>query len=196
MSTVRKHEFISIDDYLSGELVAHDKHEYVAGLVYAMVGGTNVHNSIASRVLIQLGSQLKGKRCQALNSDSKIRIRQSHHTRFYYPDVSVVCRPNPQQDTFHDEPVVVVEVLSRGTRRIDEGEKREAYLSIPSLTTYILLEQDSAAATVYRRSENGFEQQVYSGLSETIAVPDIQAQLSFAAVYEGIEFIPEPAEEP
>ena len=196
MSTVRKHEFISIDDYLSGELVAHDKHEYVAGLVYAMVGGTNVHNSIASRVLIQLGSQLKGKRCQALNSDSKIRIRQSHHTRFYYPDVSVVCRPNPQQDTFHDEPVVVVEVLSRGTRRIDEGEKREAYLSIPSLTTYILLEQDSAAATVYRRSENGFEQQVYSGLSETIAEPEIQAQLSFAAVYEGIEFIPEPAEEP
>ena len=196
MSTVRKHEFISIDDYLSGELVAHDKHEYVAGLVYAMVGGTNVHNSIASRVLIQLGSQLKGKRCQALNSDSKIRIRQSHHTRFYYPDVSVVCRPNPQQDTFHDEPVVVVEVLSRGTRRIDEGEKREAYLSIPSLTTYILLEQDSAAATVYRRSENGFEQQVYSGLSETIAVPEIQAQLSLSAVYEGIEFIPEPAEEP
>ena len=196
MSTVRKHEFISIDDYLSGELVAHDKHEYVAGLVYAMVGGTNVHNSIASRVLIQLGSQLKGKRCQALNSDSKIRIRQSHHTRFYYPDVSVVCRPNPQQDTFHDEPVVVVEVLSRGTRRIDEGEKREAYLSIPSLTTYILLEQDSAAAAVYRRSENGFEKQVFSGLNETIAVPEIQAQLSFAAVYEGIEFIPEPAEEP
>lgn len=196
MSTVRKHEFISIGDYLSGELVARDKHEYVAGVVYAMVGGTNAHNSIASNALGLLHSQLRGKRCQALNSDSKIRIRQSQHTRFYYPDVSVVCRPNPQQDTFHDEPVVVVEVLSRGTRRIDEGEKREAYLSIPSLTTYILLEQDSAKATVYRRSENGFEEQVYFGLNETIELPEIQAQLNLSSVYEGIEFIPEPAEEP
>ena len=42
MSTVRKHEFISIDNYLSGELVAHDKHEYVAGLVYAMVSRANL----------------------------------------------------------------------------------------------------------------------------------------------------------
>ena len=43
--------------------------------------------------------------------------------RFYYPDASVVCRPNPQTDSFQDDPAVLFEVLSRQTRRIDEGEK-------------------------------------------------------------------------
>lgn len=57
----------------------------------------------------------------------KIRIRQSHSVRFYYPDLSVVCQPNPDEALFQDQPVVVAEVLSDTTRRVDEFEKREDY---------------------------------------------------------------------
>ena len=55
-------------------------------------------------------------------------------TRFYYPDASIVCQPNPQSETFQDAPAVLFEVVSAGTRRIDEGEKRDCYLTIPSLS--------------------------------------------------------------
>jgi Uma2 family endonuclease len=44
----------------------------------------------------------------------------------------VVFRPNPEGDAYQDNPAVIIEVLSQSTRRTDEGEKREAYLSIPS----------------------------------------------------------------
>ena len=74
MSTARQTSFVSVDDYLAGEQQSSVKHEYVAGLVYAMVGAKNAHNIIASNALISLGQQLQGKPCRAFNPDTKIRI--------------------------------------------------------------------------------------------------------------------------
>ena len=39
MSAVKKLNLISVEDYLNGELICPVKHEYLAGLVYAMAGG-------------------------------------------------------------------------------------------------------------------------------------------------------------
>ena len=188
MSTVRKIDFISVEDYLAGEQRSSVKHEYVAGLVHAMVGARNAHNIIASNALGSLFSQLQGKPCRAFNSDTKIRVRMSNQTRFYYPDASVICRPNPQSDVFQDLPSVIVEVLSESTRRIDDGEKREAYLTIPSLTHYILLEQSAIGAVVYERRSAGFERRVLTELTDSIPLPELHISLSLAAVYDGIEF--------
>lgn len=188
MSTARQTSFVSVDDYLAGEQKSSVKHEYVAGLVYAMVGAKNAHNIIASNALISPGQQLQGKPCRAFNSDTKIRIRLSDQTRFYYPDVSVVCRPNPQSDVFQDFPSVIVEVCSESTRRIDDGEKRDAYLTIPSLTHYILLEQSAVGAVIYERGSAGFERRVLTDPAASIPFPELNISLSLAAVYDGVEF--------
>ena len=82
-------------------------------------------------------------------------------------------------------------MLSPGTRRIDEGEKLQAYLQINSLAAYIMFEQDFAAATVYRRVDGEFQKTVVSGLEAKIALPDIVANLPLAAVYANVDFQPE-----
>jgi Uma2 family endonuclease len=56
--------------------------------------------------------------------------------------------------------VVVFEVLSDSTRRLDDGEKRDGYLTIPSLRVYVLVEPDEAAVIVYRRTEQGFVREI------------------------------------
>ena len=188
MSTVRKIDFITVEDFLAGEQESAVKHEYVAGRIYAMSETQNAHNIIASSVLGSMGQQLQGKPCRAFNSDTKIRVRMSNQTRFYYPDASVICRPNPQSDVFQDLPSVIVEVLSESTRRIDDGEKREVYLTIPSLTHYILLEQSAIGAVVYERGSAGFERRVLTELTDSIPLPELHISLSLAAVYDGIEF--------
>lgn len=147
---------ISVKDYLAGELESPVKHEYLGGAFYAMAGARNVHNTFAGNIFAALHARLRGRKCKPFNSDTKIRVRLPTHWRFYYPDASVVCRPNPPDDSFQDEPAVIFEVLSRATRRIDGGEKKDAYLTIPSLAAYVLVEQDTAAAVVYRRTEQGF----------------------------------------
>jgi Uma2 family endonuclease len=195
MTAALKLDLISVEEYLSGELVSPVKHEYIGGAVYAMAGARNVHNLIASNVLGALHGRLRGSRCRPYNSDTKIRIVLPTHQRFYYPDVSVICHSRPPHDSYQDMPTVVVEVLSSTTRRIDEGEKRDAYLSIASLSVYLLVEQDSVVVVAFRRTEQGFLREVYSDLNDVIPLPEIQAELPLAEIYDRVEFSPEPVEE-
>lgn len=182
---------VSVEDYLAGEMRAHLKHEYVAGMIYAIAGGTYAHNLVASNVLGELYPQLKGKPCRVLNSDSKIRIRAGGQTRFYYPDASVVCGEDVLEGVFQDKPTVIVEVLSEATRRTDEGEKLDAYQKISTLNVYLLFEQDSVGVVVYRRIRNEFQREVYCSLSEIIPLPEIGAELHLASVYENVDFVSE-----
>jgi Uma2 family endonuclease len=192
MSAAKKLQIVSVDDYLAGELVSPVKHEYLGGVVYAMAGARNAHNLIASNTLGGLHARLRGHRCRPYNSDTKIRIRLPNQVRFYYPDVSVICRPNPQTDSFQDEPAVIVEVVSRRTRRTDEGEKKEAYLTIPSLGAYLIVEQESPAVVVFRRTEQGFVREVYVGAEAVIPLPEIETELPLAEIFDAVEFVPEP----
>lgn len=191
MSEMSKLELVSVASYLAGEAAATTRHEYVGGVVHAMAGGSNAHNQIASNALIALGARLRGQGCRAFNSDTKIRLRLPFQVRFYYPDVSVVCRPNPKSDAFQDEPAVVVEVASPDTRRIDSGEKLEAYITLPSLSVYLLVEQEAPRVVAYRRSDGGFVREVYAGLSAVVPLPEIGCDLPLAEVYDGMQFGPD-----
>jgi len=191
MTSAQRLSQISEEDYLSGEVHARFKHEYVAGMVYAMAGGTYAHNLIASNVLGELHSQLKGKHCRALNSDSKVRIQTNTQTRFYYPDVSVVCGENALDGMFQDKPTVIVEVLSESTRRTDEGEKLDAYQTISALNVYVMFRQDSAGAVVYRRCGTEFQREVYTDHAAIILLSEIDVQLRFSSVYDEVHFVSE-----
>jgi len=195
MSAALKLNLVSVEDYLAGELASPVKHEYLGGIVYAMAGARNLHNRIATNTLVALGARLRGKPCQPYNSDTKIRIRLPTQTRFYYPDASVVCRPNPDNDSFQDEPAVIAEVLSKATRRIDEGEKKDTYTTIPSLNVYLLIEQEAPLVTVFRRTEAGFVREVYEGRDAVIPLDEIDIQLPLAEIYAAVEFVSEPSDE-
>jgi Uma2 family endonuclease len=188
MRAAKRIELVSVADYLAGELVSDVKHEYWGGYVYAMAGARNVHNRIATSWLLSIGRQLRGKSCEPFNSDTKVRVRFPTHTRFYYPDGMVVCEPNPADDTFQDKPVVIAEVVSEATRRIDEGEKREAYLTIPTLMTYLVIETDRPRVVVHRRTDSGFVAEAYEGTDAVIPLESIEAELPLAELYERIDF--------
>lgn len=179
---------VSVEDYLHGEEHAKRKHEYVCGTIYAQAGGTNAHNRVSANILGLLFQQLRGKRCSAFNSDTKIRIQEAAGYRFYYPDVSVVCDENPPGDTFQDSPVLIVEVLSQSSRRIDEEEKRQAYLSLNSLKYYLLVEQSEAAAVLYAKLGEKITRTVFSSRNDAIEFPDIACSLVLEEMYEGVTF--------
>lgn len=195
MSAIKQLDLISVDEYLAGELVSPVRHEYLAGVVYAMAGAKITHNRISGNIHGRLHAILRKKPCESFTSDMKIRVRYPTHVRFYYPDASVVCQSNPADELFQDQPLMLFEVVSPSTRRTDEGEKKDAYLTIPSLNVYMLVQQNTAAVVVHRRTEQGFVREVYAGLDAIIPLPEIAAELPLAEIYEGVEFVPESEEE-
>jgi Uma2 family endonuclease len=191
MGTAPNVDLVPVGDYLAGELVSPIKHEYVGGVVYAMAGARNLHNAIKGNAFANLHVRLRGRSCRPFDSDTKVRIRLPAQVRFYYPDVSVVCHPNPPTDSYQDEPVVIVEVLSRKTRRTDEGEKKDAYLSVPSVAVYLLVEQEVALVIAHRRTDRGFVREVYTGTSAVIPLPEIGTELPLSEIYDSVELVPE-----
>ena len=186
MTAAAKWDLVKEEDYLRGELLTDQKHEYVGGVVHAMAGATNRHNDVAVNCVAALRARLRGTSCKPCNSDTKVRIRLFSGTRYYYPDATVVCRPNPDSDSFQDQPTVIFEVLSDSTRRTDEEEKKDAYLTIPSLSLYVMVEPDVALAVLFRRTATGFERSIIAGLDQVIAIPEIGIVLPLSEIYEDI----------
>ncbi len=190
MSSAEVPDFVTVDEYLAAEETGLGKSEYVDGWVRAMSGATLRHNRVAMNCGYRLMRALDGQKCQPFNSDTKLRIRMRACTRFYYPDLQVVCDSNPPTSVYQDSPVLIIEVLSPSTRRYDLDEKMNAYLQIPSLQCYIVLEQHQPIAIIMRRSNGGFLRQVIEGVEEAIPLPFLGCELAMRDLYDGIEFTP------
>lgn len=174
---------ISVLDYLAGERVSEQKYEYVAGKVYAMAGAKINHNRITRNFSNLLWNALKGQPCEPFTSDMLIKTAND---RFRYPDVVVVCNDDPSQDDYvRERPILVVEVISESTRRTDKTDKRSEYIALPSLLEYVLVEQEIAEVTVYRRSASW--QPSYYYLGQDVRLESIQVTLKVEDIYERVE---------
>jgi Uma2 family endonuclease len=169
-------------EYLAWEREQVDKHEYHAGEVFAMAGGSPRHNWIAGRMQILLDRSLD-TRCFTFPSDQRIVFDDGK--RYVYPDVSVVCGPIVLQEGTSDvvaNPSILIEVLSSTTEQYDRGLKWEGYQRLPSVTDYLLVAQHEVRVEHYQRApDQGWFYRTY-GAGERIALGK-GAKLEVDAIY-------------
>ena len=177
------HPLITSEEYLAGELVSEERHEFIAGVVHAMAGASAVHNTIAVNLVAFLHGHLRGKSCQPFGSDMKLRLNFGADTVFYYPDGMVVCDPTDDATYYRERPVLIIEVLSPETARVDQREKLLAYRTLPSLEVYVLVDQSQCRVTCYRRS-TGWTPEFLSGADEVLVVPALGWSIPLREIYE------------
>jgi Uma2 family endonuclease len=190
-------ELISPQAYLELERQSTTKHEYIAGRVVEMAGGSEKHNTIASNVLITLGFQLRGRSGKAYSSDMRVYVPSTG--LYTYPDVTVIADKPLLDDSERDilcNPIVIVEVLSNSTEQYDRGEKFQNYRTIETVQEYIMIAQDAHRVEHYVRQSD--EQWLFSeatSLDATIHLPSIDCELPLRDVYDKVE-ISVPTEAP
>jgi Uma2 family endonuclease len=187
-TVIHSSELVAVEDYLKGELHSETRHEYLGGVVYAMAGASEEHNVIAANLLGMLHAQLRGKPCQPFGSDMKVRLQTLGDTYFYYPDAMVACDPADSGRGWRERPSVLFEILSEETRRVDEREKRFAYLAIPTLQAYVRIEQGSADVVLERREAGEWKGEKYTGPAAVLPLPEIGVSLPLAELYERLRF--------
>ena len=141
-STARRIVFPDPREYLDAENDGEWRHEYIGGVIYTMAGGSEEHNLIAGNIFAHLKLSLPD-RCRGFSQDMKVHISRAPDERYYYPDVFVTCLPTDRDRFSKSEPILVVEVLSPQTARVDRGEKFEGYKTLPSLMEYVLVSRES-----------------------------------------------------
>lgn len=183
---------MNVEDYLRTEEVSSVKHEYVNGFIYPLHGqaGTTVaHDLIAGNIFAALRTLARAKGCRAHTAD--IRVTTADRRTYYYPDVLVTCEPRQDDARFSHSPCILVEILSKSTAHADHNAKYHAYTALPSLQTYLLVEQHERRVYVYQRGDDGWQMREYSGL-ESIPLPCLGAALSLDAIYEDVREPPTP----
>jgi len=181
MGEAAKHTWISVADYLEGEKIAKVRHEYVNGQVFAMVGTTKTHNTIALNLALLLRNRLAGKPCRVYMENVKVHIETESEERFHYPDLHVECRPFTDNSYYSERPKLIIEVLSHSTERDDRSDKFYAYRKLASLEEYVLVAQDAQRVEVYRHSD-GWNATLY-GPEDSVRLESIGADLAVAAIY-------------
>jgi Uma2 family endonuclease len=171
-------------DYLALEQGAAIRHEYVAGIAYAMAGAGERHNRIALNLAVALRAAARGTPCGVYVSDMKLRIDTG--PVFYYPDVMVSCEPAQPDSLFKTTPQLVAEVLSPSTAAIDTREKLQAYLGLASLRYYLMIDSERAAVSYYLRApgEDWLLGTLEPGERIRIECGPVQAALTLADLYE------------
>jgi Uma2 family endonuclease len=182
---LRETNFVPVDDYLELEEQSEGRSEYIDGVVYAMVGGTDRHNLIAGALYSLLDAHLSGP-CQVFINDLKLLIKSKSSTVFYYPDIMVSCDPTDHNPRWRERPSVVIEILSPTTERTDRTEKLSVYSRIDALEDYVLIAQDLQQVEVYRRS-NSWEREVLTA-SDTLTLPSLTFAAPVAQLYRRVTF--------
>lgn len=174
-------DLVSIEDYLQGELISDIKHELIDGCVYAMAGASANHERISGNIYAEFRNHLKGSPCEPFGSDMKVKAGSN----FFYPDVIVDCHFDESQPYYTESPVIIVEVLSKATRKTDETVKLLSYINIPSLQEYVLIEQDYVDIQVIRRSESWLPRHYFLG--DEITFESIDLTLPVEEIYSRVQ---------
>jgi Uma2 family endonuclease len=174
-----------IPAYLDWEAAQADRHEYIAGEVFAMTGARGTHNLIAGNVYMALRQALRGTPCRTHIEGMKLHVQAADAV--LYPDVFVTCDPQDlteQAELAKTSPKLVVEVLSESTAAYDRGLKFELYQRLPSLQEYLLIEQDRVHADLFRRNAEGLWVLHPSGPGETVQLDSVGLTLPMELIYE------------
>ena len=149
------------DEFLVwAEAQSDEKFELHEGVVVAMSRERRLHALVKGNAYLALTRVASP--CAPYVDGIAIKVSE---TTTYIPDVLVDC--GDQSDMMEMtavEPVIVVEVLSDSTSKVDTGAKLEGYFTVPSVQHYLLVDGADRRVTYHRRETGGlFTQILHTG---------------------------------
>jgi Uma2 family endonuclease len=131
---------MTVDEYLAWAEGRPGRYELFRGEVFAMSPETVGHLEAKAAVhgALQASIRARGLSCYVLPDGATVRIDDA---TAYEPDALVYCgkRLAPSAIEIPD-PMIVVEVLSPSTQRVDATLKLAGYFRLPSVVHYLIVD--------------------------------------------------------
>ena len=181
----------SLEEYIELDKTSEERYEYFDGLVFAMTGGSPNHARISGNVYASIRERLRGRNCEAFNSEMRIKV--PHAMPYRYPDATVVCGDPVFEELEGQEmlvnPLLIVEVLSRSTAAYDLGEKFTAYQAIASFQEYLVISQERPHVIGHlRQGPQRWLRIETVGLENAVTLESLNITLPLAEIYERVSF--------
>ena len=145
-----------------------------------------------ARICTNLLAALLGKfdRTTHLLTTADFGVRTEHGIR--YPDILVDAGVGSGKDYAAREPIFIAEVLSPSSIATDMIEKRDEYLQLATLESYLICAQDEPRAWLFVREDGRFPASpvMIEGREATVDVPALSLSLAMADIFAGIPDAP------
>lgn len=146
---------MTVDEFLAWAEEQDGRWELYNGVPYPMAPERTGHGRVKFAVQTALlqGIRKAGLTCYMLPDGATVRVSQ--HTA-HEPDALVYCGAELLRDAIEvPNPVIVVEVASPSTRKIDASLKLTGYFRLPSVQHYLIVDPDGPPVIHHRRQPDG-----------------------------------------
>ncbi len=131
------------------------RYELDHGVSVAMAPGTAQHvraiMAIANAISAAIGSTQVS--CEVFVEGPSVLVDENSA---YIPDISVNCSERLEDNArFLSNPIVLVEVLSPSTKRVDKHIKLNGYFKVASIRHYVVVDVADRIVFHHQRGENG-----------------------------------------
>ncbi|NJM66640.1 MAG: Uma2 family endonuclease [Acaryochloris sp. RU_4_1] len=180
--------FYTPEEYLDLEAIAEDKSEYRDGEIVPVTGGSTDHNEIAGNLYAHLKFALRQQPYKVFIGD--VRLWIPTWRLFTYPDVMLISGDptyySDRTDTVTN-PQIIVEVLSKSTRNYDQGDKFDAYRTIPEFQEYVLVDQYQVYVKQFTKTAEGYWfLKEYREAQQTVVFSSVEFAIRLTEIYEGV----------
>jgi Uma2 family endonuclease len=173
------------DEFFAWAEAQDKRYEFDGFQPVAMTGGTANHNLIAQNLYFALRMRLRGSGCRPMGPDAGVATIDD---AVRYPDALVTCTRFDGEVRVIPGVVVVFEVLSPTSGRVDRIEKVREYAAVPSIRRYVILEHASIGATVFERAPG---EEVWRATTltagDSLRMPEIGIEIPVSEFYEDVD---------
>ena len=174
------------EDFLLWAESQEGRYEFDGFEPVAMTAGTNNHGTISNNLNFQLTLRLESSSCRSMPPEGGGVATIGKKVRS--PEATVTCTKIRGRDRLIPNPVIVFEVISESTRRIDQIDKLREYHAVPTIKRYVIIEQTGVAVTVHsRRGDEPWTTLPY-GAGDVLDLPEIGIELPVALLYRNVDF--------
>lgn len=182
----------TLAEYLRREERADELHEYYDGIINKLPMARGSHNRITmntgtafNNTFDKAGKTYFVEGCQQIVYISELNIG-------LYPDVLVIT-DTPQyfdeNEILLTNPVIIVEILSKGTGKYDRTNKFDKYKMLPSFREYVLIDQYKChVETRFREEPNLWREHIFKDISGDLHLKSVDCTVQMAAIYKNITF--------
>jgi len=142
---------MSVEEFLAWAEGRPGRHELFGGEIVAQASERAAHweRKLATHVALLRAVRAKGLSCHVVPDGATVRIDP---WTAYEPDAMVYCGPkSPPSSLLVENPVVVVEILSPSTERVDRRRKLADYFRLPSVAHYVIVDPDEVLVIHHQR---------------------------------------------
>jgi Uma2 family endonuclease len=187
---VKKPRLYTLAEFLRRSENSEELLEYYDGIITKLPMARGLHNEIIINVGAALKTVIKtnAKKYRVMGGQQKVYMPALNWGVF--PDVLVITdKPLYWDDNqvLLINPIVVIEVLSRSTKRHDRTTKFADYKTLESFKEYVLIEQNKCyVETHFKEEPNVWKGTDHKDINGSIYLKSIDCTISLADIYENI----------